>query len=136
MVVSVSPEASAAGREILRRGGSAVDAAVATAFALAVTFPEAGNIGGGGFMIVAPPTGDPVCIDYRETAPAAASRDMFVGQRDGHNHRAVGVPGTVRGLALAHGKYGKLRWREVVAPAIRLAANGFAIDSALAEAAQ
>ena len=134
MVVSVSPEASDAGREILRGGGSAVDAAVATAFALAVTFPEAGNIAGGGFMIVAAPTGEPVCIDYRETAPASASREMFVGQSDGHNHRTVGVPGTVRGLALAHEKFGKLPWSQLVGPAIRLATEGFAIDRALAEA--
>jgi gamma-glutamyltranspeptidase/glutathione hydrolase len=134
MVVSVSPEASDAGREILRQGGSAVDAAVATAFALAVTFPEAGNIGGGGFMIVAPPEGEPVCVDYRETAPARASREMFAGQRDGHTHLAVGVPGTVRGLATAHEKFGKLRWSQLVGPAIRLATDGFAVDRSLAQA--
>jgi gamma-glutamyltranspeptidase/glutathione hydrolase len=133
MVVSVSPDASAIGRDILQKGGNAVDAAVATAFALAVTWPEAGNIGGGGFMLVYPPNGkgDPVVIDYREMAPAAATRSMFA---DGKKQPAllVGTPGTVRGLALAHRRFGKLSWAELLAPAIRLAEDGFTIDAALA----
>jgi gamma-glutamyltranspeptidase/glutathione hydrolase len=112
-------------------GGNAVDAAVATAFALAVTWPEAGNIGGGGFMLVAPGRGQaPVFIDYRETAPAASTRDMFATSQP--DYLMVGVPGTVRGLALAHQQFGKLPWKLLLAPAIKLAENGFAIDAALA----
>ncbi len=133
MVVSVSEPGSQAGVEMLRRGGNAVDAAVATALALAVTHPPAGNIGGGGFMLVyGGPVQEAVCIDYRETAPGVASAEMY--QRDDRDtgHRVVGVPGTVRGLALAHSKYGKLPWNELVAPAIRLAEEGFGVDPALA----
>jgi len=134
MVVSVSPEASDVGLAILQRGGNAVDAAVATALALAVTYPGAGNIGGGGFMLVWPgERKPPVCIDYRETAPAAATAEMFATDRAPHSHRAVGVPGTLRGLALAHQRWGKLKWSELAAPAVVLAEEGFAIDHALAE---
>ncbi len=134
MVVSVSPEASDVGLAILRRGGNAVDAAVATALALAVTYPGAGNIGGGGFMLVWPGMGEPpACVDYRETAPAAATPDMFTKERAPYSHRAVGVPGTPRGLALAHRRWGKLPWRELVLPAVKLAKEGFAIDRALAD---
>jgi gamma-glutamyltranspeptidase/glutathione hydrolase len=129
----VSPDASAIGRDVLQKGGNAVDAAVATAFALAVAWPEAGNIGGGGFMLVHPPggKGDPVVIDYREMAPATATRTMFA---KGKCPPAlyVGTPGTVRGLALAHRRFGKLPWADLLAPAIRLAEDGFAIDAALA----
>ncbi len=140
MVVSVNPEASDAGLQILQAGGSAVDAAITVAFALAVTFPEAGNIGGGGFMMVWPGASsgdankkaDPVCIEYRETCPAAVGRDSFVNERRQEGHHTVGVPGTVRGLALAHEKFGKLPWAELVAPAIRLARDGFPIDATLA----
>jgi gamma-glutamyltranspeptidase len=133
MVVTVSPAASDIGLAILERGGNAVDSAIATAFALAVTFPEAGNIGGGGFMMVWPGEGKkPVCIDYRETAPAAAGRDTFARETDLHSHKTVGVPGTVRGLALAHRKFGKLPWRELVAPAIDLAEKGFVLDGVVA----
>lgn len=133
-VVSVSGQASDAGIEVMRRGGNAIDAAVATAFALAVTYPEAGNIGGGGYMLIAPSQADspPVFVDFREIAPRAATREMFV-KADGRSaHRRVGVPGTVRGLALAHQKYGKLAWKDVVAPAVTLARDGFAIDAAVA----
>ncbi|HVU86338.1 MAG TPA: gamma-glutamyltransferase [Pirellulales bacterium] len=134
MVVSVSPEASDAGLAILRRGGNAVDAAVATALALAVTYPGAGNIGGGGFMLVWPGDGqEPACVDYRETAPAAATADMFAKNRAPYSHMAVGVPGTPRGLALAHKRWGKLPWRALVAPGVTLAQQGFAVDAALAE---
>jgi gamma-glutamyltranspeptidase/glutathione hydrolase len=132
MVVSVSRPGSEVGVEILKRGGNAVDAAIAVAFALAVTWPEAGNIGGGGFMLVYP-GGDrtPVVIDYRETAPAAATRDMFAQGR-GSQYRLVGVPGTVRGLGLAHKRFGKLPWNDLVQPAIGLAEKGFAISAGLA----
>lgn len=128
MVVSVSAAATEVGVQILRRDGNAVDAAVATAFALAVTHPAAGNIGGGGFMLIAPPGEEPVVVDYRETAPGAASTDMFREQRSAFGHRVVGVPGTVRGLALAHQRFGKLPWRDVVQPAVTLAAEGFVLE--------
>ena len=131
MVVCVSPEAADIGVAVLKRGGNAVDAAVAVAFAEAVTWPEAGNIGGGGFMLVYPPGGEPTCIDFRETAPAAVGRDTFVKTTDWHNHQAAGVPGTVRGLALAHNRFGKLPWKDLVLPAVRLAEDGFNLDAAM-----
>ncbi len=111
-----------------------MDAAVATAFAMAVTYPSAGNLGGGGFMVIHPADTKtaPVVIDYRETAPAAAKRTMFTKKDSWYSHKAVGVPGTVRGLALAHQRFGKLPWKEVVAPAIKLADEGFLIDAQLA----
>jgi gamma-glutamyltranspeptidase/glutathione hydrolase len=133
IVVSVSAPASEVGLDVLKRGGNAVDAAVATAFALAVTWPEAGNIGGGGFMMVMPPGKPPQCIEYRETAPAAAKERMFEPHETALSHRAVGTPGTVRGLALAHQRHGKLPWKELVLPAVRLAEEGFALDAATAE---
>ena len=117
MVVSVSAPGSDVGVAILKQGGNAVDAAVATAFALAVTYPQAGNIGGGGFMVVYPGRGaEPVVIEYRETAPAAATRTMFRKGDSAYSHRVVGVPGTVRGLAAAHQRFGKLPWKTVVLP--------------------
>jgi gamma-glutamyltranspeptidase/glutathione hydrolase len=133
MVVSVSPEASDVGVEMLKAGGNAVDAAVATALALAVTHPPAGNIGGGGFMLVLPPGGKAVCIDYRETAPAASTPDMFAQGADRHDHKMVGVPGTLRGLALAHERFGKLKWKQLVEPAVKLAAEGCVLDEPMAE---
>lgn len=143
MVSSQERRASAVGVDILRRGGNAVDAAVAVGFALAVTLPRAGNIGGGGFMLVhLAKTGETIAIDYRETAPAAASRDMFLGP-DGKPDPAksrdsglsVGVPGTVRGFALAHEKYGsgKLTFAQLIEPAIRLAREGFEVEDDLAD---
>lgn len=133
VVASVSPPAAAVGLATLKQGGNAVDAAVATALAMAVTWPEAGNIGGGGFMMIAPGPGkEPVCIEYRETAPAAATPDLLAGDRRVDGHRVVGVPGTVAGLALAHRTYGKLPWRELVLPAVKLARDGFAVDWVLA----
>src|SRR5207253_10867957 len=104
MVVSVSAPASDIGVEILKEGGNAVDAAVATAFALAVTYPQAGNLGGGGFMLVYPGggKGQPTVFEYRETAPAAATKNMLSNDDNEYGHKVVGVPGTVRGLALAH----------------------------------
>jgi gamma-glutamyltranspeptidase / glutathione hydrolase len=134
MVVSVSRPASEVGAAVLARGGNAVDASVATAFALAVTWPEAGNIGGGGFMLVqpAPGKGDAVVIDYRETAPAAATKDMFARGKVSP-YLMVGTPGTVRGLGMAHKKYGKLPWKDVVLPAVKLAEDGFEVNEALAK---
>ncbi len=133
MVVSVSPYASRVGADVLRRGGAAVDGAVATAFALAVVWPEAGNIGGGGFMMVMPANRkSPVCIEYRETAPAASTETMFARGESNFTHKAVGTPGTIAGLSLAHRRFGKLPWKDLVAPAIRLAAEGFEIDRATA----
>ncbi len=135
MVVCVSPQAAEVGQAILRQGGNAVDAAVAVGFAEAVTWPEAGNIGGGGFMLVAPPGQEPTCIEYRETAPAAAKVDLFAdGKTTALDAKAAGVPGTVRGLSLAHQKYGKLAWKDLVMPAVKLAEDGFAVRPALANA--
>jgi gamma-glutamyltranspeptidase/glutathione hydrolase len=129
MVVSVSGPASEVGAAVLARGGNAVDAAVATAFALAVTYPAAGNIGGGGFMLVHPGGGrEPVAFDFRETAPAAATEDMFVDPKQRTAHRKVGVPGTVRGLALAHRRWGALSWESLVSPAVELALTGVELD--------
>lgn len=134
MVVSVSTDASVIGRDTLARGGNAIDAAVATAFALAVTFPEAGNIGGGGFMLIHFPDREPAFIDYREIAPAAVHERTFFKPQDRTPHRLAGVPGTVRGLALAHSKYGKLPWRDLITPAIALAREGFVLDADQANA--
>ena len=126
-----------AAEAILKQGGNAVDAAVATAFALAVTYPEAGNLGGGGFMTLYV-EGKPYFLDYRETAPAAATADMYldaqgepVAARSQFGNRAVGVPGTVRGLAMAHKRFGKLSWTQVLAPAIRYAHEGFLVTPQL-----
>jgi gamma-glutamyltranspeptidase/glutathione hydrolase len=132
VVVSVSAPASDVGVAILKKGGNAVDAAVATAFALAVTYPAAGNIGGGGFMVVCPPRSDPTVIEYRETAPGAATKDIFAKATERLGHKVSGVPGTVRGMALAHQKFGKLPWKDVVMPAVQLADEGFVLDGTLA----
>lgn len=131
MVVCVSPEAADVGVAILKKGGNAVDASVAVAFAMAVTYPAAGNIGGGGFMVVAPPDTEPTVIEYRETAPASVNRDTFAKTTDWRNHKASGVPGTVRGLAMAHKKFGKLSWKDLVTPAVELAEKGFALDASM-----
>jgi gamma-glutamyltranspeptidase / glutathione hydrolase len=129
LVVCTSAPACDAGAAVLAKGGSAVDAAVATAFALAVTLPSAGNIGGGGFMVVHPPQGAPTVFDYRETAPQAAHPMMFKKDESWYTHRASGVPGTVRGMALAHRKFGKRSWAAVVRPAVALAEKGFVLDA-------
>jgi gamma-glutamyltranspeptidase/glutathione hydrolase len=139
VVVSVSGIASDVGASILARGGNAVDAAVATAFALAVTHPSAGNLGGGGFMIVRTVDGKATSFDYREKAPGASTPTMYL-KPDGTIDRSLtragwlapGVPGTVRGLAMAHKKFGKLPWADVVRPAVRLASGGFPLSKALA----
>jgi gamma-glutamyltranspeptidase / glutathione hydrolase len=132
MVVSVSGPASDVGIAILQKGGNAVDAAVAVAFALAVTHPTAGNIGGGGFMLVHPREGEPTFFDYRETAPGKATKDMFKKNESHLTHRVVGVPGTVRGLEMAHKRFGKLPWKDVVLPAVELAEKGFPLSRSLA----
>jgi gamma-glutamyltranspeptidase / glutathione hydrolase len=133
MVVSVSQAASEVGAEILLRGGNAVDAAIATGFALAVTYPAAGNIGGGGFMLVHPGYAkEPVVFDFRETAPAAATRTMFVDPAGRTAHRRVGVPGTVSGFALAHQQFGRFAWKALIEPAVGLAKEGFALDEFIA----
>lgn len=136
MVVCVSSPAAEVGIGVLRRGGNAVDAATAVALAMAVTFPEAGNIGGGGFMLVKPAstTDEPICFDYRETAPSACRADTFVNETSQHGPKTVGVPGTIRGLELAHKRFGKLPWRELVLPAVALARDGFPLDPGTAAA--
>jgi gamma-glutamyltranspeptidase/glutathione hydrolase len=133
VVASVSPAANQVGRDTLGKGSNAVDAAVAVGFALAVAWPEAGNIGGGGFMLVRPAGKDaqPVVIDYRETAPAKATADLFV-KNARKPHLTVGVPGSVAGMYLAHQKFGKLPWKDLVAPAVKLAEDGVVVDAALA----
>jgi len=138
MVVSSSNIASETGISILKKGGNAIDAAIATAFALAVTHPAAGNIGGGGFMVFMNSNGWTTSIDFREKAPLGATAEMFLdstGQLiNDSNHfsaKAVGVPGTVAGLFLAHSKYGKLPWHDVVQPAIDLASKGFEMNWSL-----
>ena len=138
MVVTDAAEATRVGSELLRAGGNAVDAAVAAAFALAVVYPEAGNIGGGGFMIVHDAGGTVAALDFREMAPGLATRDMFLDEngevtdRSVTGHLASGVPGTVAGLWEAHRRFGRMSWADVVAPAIRLAAEGFAVDARFA----
>ena len=134
-VASAEARASDVGIAILKRGGNAVDAAVAVAFALGVTHPTAGNIGGGGFMVIRLPDGTSTAIDYREMAPRAATRDMYL-DADGKptpdsrvGPRAAGIPGVVRGLEYAHRKYGKLPWRELIQPAIALARDGVTLDA-------
>ncbi len=139
MVVSASAIASQAGRDVLDAGGNAIDAAIATGLALAVTYPTAGNIGGGGFMVIRLPDGKATTIDFREMAPAAASPTMFVdstgkysSSRHHNTHISVGVPGTVAGFALAHEKYGRSEWKTLVEPAVKLASDGFDIPEGLA----
>jgi gamma-glutamyltranspeptidase/glutathione hydrolase len=137
MVGSTEVHASQAGLDILQRGGNAVDAAVAVGFALAVTHPQAGNIGGGGFMVIRFADGRSTTIDYRETAPAKATRDMFldatgnpVTERSLVGPLAAGTPGSVAGLTYVQKKYGKLTLAQVMAPAIDLAENGFPVSDA------
>ncbi|MBE39730.1 MAG: gamma-glutamyltransferase [Acidobacteria bacterium] len=130
VVVSRSVEASNVGAAILEQGGNAVDAAIATGFALAVTYPSAGNIGGGGFMLVHPNDGrDPAFVDYREKAPLASTEDMYIDGGSRKNHRWVGVPGTVAGFVLAHEQFGTLPWEDLVMPSVRLAEDGFVLKS-------
>ena len=139
MVVSAHVLASRVGDEILREGGNAVDAAIATGFALAVVYPTAGNIGGGGFMVIRFPDGRTTALDFREKAPMSAHPEMWLDENgeydsDRHHlsHMAVGVPGTVAGFALAHERYGRLPWARLVDPAVRLARDGFIVTPGLA----
>lgn len=132
MVVSAHPLASEAGIEILQEGGNAIDAAVAVQFALAVVYPNAGNIGGGGFLVYRSSKGETAALDYRETAPGKAHRDMYLDESGNaitdkslYGGLAAGVPGTVAGMVEAHRKYGKLSWDKLLAPAIKLAEDGF-----------
>lgn len=140
-VVSAHPLASQAGLQISKAGGNAIDAAIATQFALAVVYPVAGNIGGGGFMVIHSQDGESTTIDFRETAPGKATRNMYLdekGYADAERSRngalAVGVPGTVAGLFLAHKRYGKLPMKQLIQPAIDLAEKGFAITARAATA--
>ena len=136
MVATQNPYASAVGARVLEQGGNAVDAAVAIGFALAVTYPRAGNLGGGGFMLVHDAAdADTVAIDYRELAPLKASRNMYLDEngevdraRSFFSHLAAGVPGTVAGMWYAHQHYGKLPWKDLLAPAIGLARDGFVVS--------
>ena len=139
-VVSAHHLASDVGASALTRGGNAVDAAVATAFALAVTHPQAGNIGGGGFMVIRLADGTATTIDYREKAPLKSTPTMYLDSKreiawaaTDSGWRAIGVPGTVRGLALAHARFGKLPWSDLVMPAVQLAEQGFALSGPLAD---
>ena len=135
MVATDAPLATHVGAMVLRNGGNAVDAAVATAFALAVVFPGAGNVGGGGFLVAHMSDGREAALDFRETAPGASSRDMYLGANGHADDRSItgelsaGVPGSVAGLWEAHKKFGSRPWAELVAPAIELAEQGFAVDS-------
>ena len=135
IVVSIDELASQAGVEIMREGGNAIDAAVATGFALAVVYPQAGNLGGGGFMLLRMADGKTHFIDFREEAPAAATATMYLNAQGNvipgaseYGYKAIGVPGSVAGLVYAEKKYGKLTLPQVLAPAIRLARDGFALE--------
>jgi gamma-glutamyltranspeptidase / glutathione hydrolase len=142
MVVSGHPLASQIGRDVLRAGGNAVDAAVAVGFALAVVHPEAGNIGGGGFMVIRTADGQVRTLDYRETAPGRASRDMYLDsmgeptELSVTGHLSAGVPGSPAGLVEAHRTLGRLPFDSVILPAIRLARDGFVIDEYRSESIQ
>lgn len=135
MVVSEHPIASRIGADVMQRGGNSIDAAVAVSFTLAVVHPRAGNIGGGGFLVYRAASGEVAALDYRETAPAAATRDMFLDSAGNLTERSVigplaaGVPGVVAGLAAMHARYGHLPWRDLVIPAVELARQGFVVDS-------
>ncbi|MES2650643.1 MAG: gamma-glutamyltransferase [Bacteroidota bacterium] len=136
MVVSANEFASQVGIDILKKGGNAVDAAVAVQFALAVVYPNAGNLGGGGFMVYRSAKGETSTLDFREKAAGSASRDMYLDaagnpivDKSLYGQLAAGVPGSVAGMAEAHQKYGKLKWEDLVAPAVALAGNGFKISA-------
>jgi gamma-glutamyltranspeptidase / glutathione hydrolase len=140
MVVAATPQAAEVGAAVLAAGGNAVDAAVATAFALAVTYPEAGNLAGGGFLVLRRRDGEVLALDFRETGPAAIRKGSFLGPDgkavEGASTRmglAVATPGTVRGLEAAHQRLGKLSWRSLVAEAARMAREGFPVTARLAK---
>ena len=136
MVASVRASASRVGVQIMKAGGNAVDAAVAVGFALAVVHPQAGNLGGGGFMLIRLADGKTHFIDYREKAPAAATANMYLDAQgnviedaSAIGYKAIGVPGSVAGMVYAEKKYGKLSLEQVIAPAIKLAEDGFALTA-------
>src|SRR5512141_1702346 len=139
MVVAQEPNAADVGVAVLKSGGNAVDAAVAVGFALAVTHPYAGNLGGGGFMLIRFADGRSTFIDFRERAPQKASRNMYLDASGKTTRESLdgwkssGVPGTVRGFGLAHRKYGSRTWADLVAPAAELASRGVSVSYALAE---
>ena len=135
-VVSARKEASEAGKDILAQGGNAFDAAVATSFALTVVYPQAGNITGGGFMVYRMADGRVGSLDYRETAPARANRDMYLDEEGNAQSQlsrvgglAVGIPGAVAGIKAMHEKWGSLPWKTLVQPAIDLAQNGYIVTA-------
>lgn len=139
-VVTAHPLASQVGLEVLKKGGNAVDAAIAVKFALAVVYPNAGNLGGGGFLVYRGQDGEIASLDFREKAPGKAHRDMYLDPQGNpikdlslYGHLASGVPGTVAGMDQAHQRYGTLSWKELVEPAIKLASEGFAITARQAE---
>src|SRR4029079_6026154 len=142
MISSDAPLASEAGIEILKKGGNAVDAAVAVGFALAVVCPAAGNIGGGGYMVIHMADGRAAALDYREIAPLAATRNMYLDSEGNLTDKSVvgplesGGPGAVAGLTAALAKYGTMKLADVMAPAIRYAEEGFVVDAALARSLQ
>ena len=134
-VTSSHPIASQVGIDILESGGNAIDAAIAVGFALSVVHPGAGNIGGGGFMLIRLADGSVTSIDFRETAPKLAYRDMYlddngqvISNMSWDTIFAVGVPGTVAGFGFAHKKYGSVNWKKIVNPSVKLAKNGFKLD--------
>ena len=136
MVVSASPIASEVGINILKKGGNSIDAAVAVQFALAVVYPNAGNIGGGGFLVYRSANGETNTLDFREKAPERATKTMYLDPKGNpivdkslYGQLAAGVPGSVAGMVAAHQKYGKLKWEDLVEPAIKLASNGFKITA-------
>lgn len=140
MVVTAQDEATRIGVEVLKKGGNAIDAMVAVHFALAVVHPTAGNIGGGGFMVYRTAGGESYTLDFREKAPLAASKHMYLDERkeissnqSREGHLAAGVPGSVAGMVQAHERFGKLPWTELLAPAILLAENGFTVSQAQAD---
>jgi gamma-glutamyltranspeptidase / glutathione hydrolase len=140
MVVAREMHATNAGEAVLESGGNAIDAAVAVAFTLAVTHPSAGNLGGGGFMLIRFADGRSTFVDFRERAPGSASRDMYIDPATGKatqdsliGYRASGIPGTVRGFEFVHDKYGRKPWKDLVDPAVRLARDGFPVSYGLSE---
>src|SRR6188472_3447126 len=139
MVVAMESIAADAGVTVLQKGGNAVDAAVAVGFALAVTHPFAGNIGGGGYMLIRMADGRSTFIDFRERAPGKSTRDMYLDAQGNLTHdsiegwRSAGVPGSVRGFEMANTKYGRRTWAENMAPAIELATKGYAVSYPLSE---
>ncbi|AHM58882.1 gamma-glutamyltranspeptidase [Flammeovirgaceae bacterium 311] len=140
MVVTAHPEATKVGLDVLRKGGNAVDAMVAVQFALAVVYPNAGNIGGGGFMVYRAADGAVFTLDFREKAPLAATKNMYLDEDEAvipklslEGYKAAGVPGSVDGMVKAHERFGKMSWADLIAPAVQLAQAGFAITAAQAD---